>query len=196
MFPASLRGLYLRGLHLLFVERVRILVALFTILLVVERLLGFRPDGLFNDSVLHLSLGAGFVLAGLLLRSWAAGTLVKHHQLTTVGPYACVRHPLYLGSLLLTTGFVILLGSWPTWLSLIPFIGLHALAISREERWLGRHYGEAWDEYAARTPALFPWIGSEIASGWSFQQWRKNHEYHAWLGAAAGMALIELASRW
>ena len=52
---------------------------------------------------------AVLMLAGLAVRSWASGTLRKGKGLTTWGPYRLCRHPLYLGTMLLITGFVLLL---------------------------------------------------------------------------------------
>ena len=43
-------------------------------------------------------------LAGLSIRAWAAGHLRKNQQLTVSGPYAYVRNPLYIGSLMAGTG--------------------------------------------------------------------------------------------
>src|SRR5262245_7484852 len=49
----------------------------------------------------------GLMIAGLgeALRIWAAGHLVKNKELSRGGPYAHVRNPLYLGTLLIVAGF-------------------------------------------------------------------------------------------
>ena len=44
---------------------------------------------------------------GLLIRAWAAGHIVKNEQLTTTGPYAHTRNPLYFGSFLIAAGFAL-----------------------------------------------------------------------------------------
>ena len=41
-----------------------------------------------------LAIGAPWALLGIILRGWAAGHLEKNIQLTTSGPFACVRNPL------------------------------------------------------------------------------------------------------
>lgn len=46
---------------------------------------------------LLLALGAIVALLGVATRAWAAGTIRKGHVLATLGPYARVRNPLYLG---------------------------------------------------------------------------------------------------
>src|ERR1700723_1209889 len=53
------------------------------------------------------------VLPGLWLRGYAAGYVKKNAELTMTGPYAHVRNPLYLGSILIAAGFAVALMSWP-----------------------------------------------------------------------------------
>jgi len=50
-----------------------------------------------------------FIVVGLLLRLWANGYAIKMDKLTTSGPYSFIRHPLYLGTMFLAIGFVIML---------------------------------------------------------------------------------------
>jgi protein-S-isoprenylcysteine O-methyltransferase Ste14 len=59
-----------------------------------------------------LLLGLPVALAGLLIRGWAAGHIVKDARLTTSGPYAHTRNPLYFGSFLLAAGFAIAAHWW------------------------------------------------------------------------------------
>ena len=54
--------------------------------------------------------GLMLVAAGQSLRLWATGYLLKTDELTTAGPYAHLRHPLYLGSLLMGCGFALAAG--------------------------------------------------------------------------------------
>ena len=54
-----------------------------------------------------LTVGLPVAAIGLLLRAWAAGHLDKNGSLATSGPFAFVRNPLYLGTLLTATGFAI-----------------------------------------------------------------------------------------
>jgi len=48
---------------------------------------------------------------GMTIRLWASGFIVKDKQLATSGPYAFVRHPLYVGNLLIGLGFGLASGS-------------------------------------------------------------------------------------
>jgi len=57
-------------------------------------------------------LGLGVVAIGESLRIWASGHIHKSAEVTTTGPYAMCRHPLYLGHLLVAAGFCIAGASW------------------------------------------------------------------------------------
>src|SRR5579864_9360847 len=51
--------------------------------------------------------GSCIALVGLVIRALASGHVRKNEQLTTSGPYAYTRNPLYLGSLVMAVGFAI-----------------------------------------------------------------------------------------
>src|SRR6202030_424153 len=68
--------------------------------------------------------GAGIAILGLLLRGYAAGHLRKHKQLAVSGPYAFTRNPLYLGSVLLATGFSVASHSWISTLLLAAYLAI------------------------------------------------------------------------
>lgn len=177
-------------------RRVAVSMALFSLLVAANAVvLGRRPlDVLALASPAPLA-GVLLVLAGLLLRSWAAGTLRKHKRLVTRGPYALVRNPLYVGSFLMMAGFCTLLGDWLTGCLVIgPMIALYALAVRDEEQLLARYFPEQWPEYAARVPRFVPRIALPTREGWSLKQWQRNHEHNAWLGA--GLALVGLRVWW
>jgi protein-S-isoprenylcysteine O-methyltransferase Ste14 len=125
------------------------------------------------------------ILSGLLVRSWAAGNLVKCVTLTQSGPYALVRHPLYSGSFLLVLGFAILSGSWLSVALVVgPLVYIYSKTVSYEERLLTRQFGGSWHTYATKTPRLIPNRLPAISElSWSLARWRANGEYNAWLGA-------------
>ena len=58
------------------------------------------------------SIGAGLAVLGILVRLWASGYVKKNEELATRGPYAWVRHPLYVGNLLLAAGFALVAHLW------------------------------------------------------------------------------------
>ena len=51
-----------------------------------------------------LAAGAFIAIIGLAIRGWASGHVKKNQELTTSGPYAHTRNPLYLGTFLLGIG--------------------------------------------------------------------------------------------
>ena len=61
----------------------------------------------YSPDARSFGFAAPLWIAGALLRGWGAGHLVKNDALTTTGPYAYLRHPLYLGTILIGTGFAI-----------------------------------------------------------------------------------------
>ncbi len=73
-----------------------------------------RPSSVF---ALHLSVA--LVVLGCLLRSWAAGYLLKGKRTAVGGPYAYIRNPLYVGSFILGLGFCAALWQEPLSLSSI-----------------------------------------------------------------------------
>jgi len=141
------------------------------------------------------SIGTGALLAllGLLIRARAAGHLRKHEALSTTGPYAHTRNPLYFGSALLAAGFLVAGGSWLAALLVgVYFVLFYTAVMRREEHDLRAHYGAAFDEYAARVPRFWPCLTPARAarSGFSWELYRRNREYQAALGTLAGLLLL------
>ncbi len=99
------------------------------------------------------------ILIGEVIRFYAAGFVMKNEVLATHGPYAGVRHPLYLGNTLVLLGFAGLTGQVWTFLPTFGFLLLfYPAAIDYEDRKLRRLFGTEWDEWRNRTPAMFPLI--------------------------------------
>jgi protein-S-isoprenylcysteine O-methyltransferase Ste14 len=105
----------------------------------------------------NLLLLAGFwMLAAawpVLLRAQKAG------QLATGGVYARVRHPQYVGFIVIMLGFLI---QWPTVLTLAMFpvlVTMYVRLSLSEERQAEAEFGESWHAYAARTPRFIPRLG-------------------------------------
>src|SRR5262245_65708708 len=57
-------------------------------------------------------IGMPIVAIGCAVRMWAAGVIFKNQVLATTGPYAYVRHPLYVGNILVLVGFLIASALW------------------------------------------------------------------------------------
>lgn len=102
-------------------------------------------------------IGACVGMVGLAIRAYAAGFLHKQEVLTTTGPYARTRNPLYFGSSILTIGAAIAMNSWlSAALLLIYFALVYTLVMRREELELRHHHGPAFDTYAQSVPLFFP----------------------------------------
>jgi protein-S-isoprenylcysteine O-methyltransferase Ste14 len=105
--------------------------------------------------------GVALIALGEALRLWATGYLLKTDELTTAGPYAHLRHPLYLGALLIGTGFALVAGRWVA-LVVIPaglvfYFGYYLRYKERvESERLERIYGDAFRAYRAAVPAIVP----------------------------------------
>lgn len=104
-----------------------------------------------------LVVGAAVAVVGLTVRGWAAGTIHKEAVLTTTGPYAHTRNPLYLGSLLVGVGITWASG-YPAWTA--AFLAFYLLVYSRtmagERVLLTAKFGEAYQAYAAAVPGFLP----------------------------------------
>jgi protein-S-isoprenylcysteine O-methyltransferase Ste14 len=132
-------------------------------------------------------MGACVGLLGLAIRAYAAGYLHKQAILTTTGPYARTRNPLYFGSSILAIGAAIAMNSWlSAALLLLYFALVYTLVMRREEMELRGHHGAEFDAYANSVPLFFPRLTApkqQAAPGsFSWSQYRKNHEYQAALG--------------
>lgn len=97
------------------------------------------------------------IVAGVSLRIAAHGRLRKKRDLATDGVYSLCRHPLYLGSMLLTLGFCILFDDGPNYaIAGAYFLAFYPLTIGWEEVRLAERYGAAHRSYCESTPLLLP----------------------------------------
>jgi len=108
-----------------------------------------------------LVVGALPIAAGECLRLWATGHLHKNDSLTIAGPYAYLRHPLYLGTLLIGAGFLIMAWSSVAFgfaaLFVLVYFGYYMPYKDRiESARLESLYGDAYRRYAAAVPRLVP----------------------------------------
>ncbi len=132
--------------------------------------------------------GAAVGAIGLWVRARAAGHLRKQEVLTTTGPYAYTRNPLYLGSFILTVGAAIAAHFWPSALILFSYFALfYSFVMQREERELYEHHGDAFREYARAVPLFLPRLtpaklSVASAAPFSFAQYNRNREYRAAIG--------------
>jgi len=142
--------------------------------------------------------GAVFVVAGLIIRALASGHVQKNEQLTTTGPYAYTRNPLYLGSMILAAGFAMAARSlWIALILVILFLAIYLPVIRAEEEYLAQKFPE-FAEYKSRVPRLLPWPSSlgKSEGSFSWDLFRKHREYNATLGSIAMMAALVVKLIW
>ncbi len=155
------------------------------------------------DRPLLIVPGAVLAALGCALRIWGTGHLAKNKVLATGGPYAFVRHPLYLGTLLVVVGLglaaggpVVLYGLLPA--ALVVYFLYYAPKKEKvESDRLRRRFGEEFDRYRAAVrgyvPRLTPYPGRR--GRWSLAGVRANREYLIALSVALGLAVILLRYR-
>ena len=139
-----------------------------------------------------LAWGLPLSVLGLLLRAWAAGHLEKNTRLAVGGPYAHVRNPLYLGTLLVAAGLVVASQRWLLAVLFALGFGLIYLpAIELEEQHLRSLFPD-FAAYAQRVRALWPAWKTAAATREPFRWplYLHNREYQALLGFLAGAALL------
>jgi protein-S-isoprenylcysteine O-methyltransferase Ste14 len=128
--------------------------------------------------------GVAAALAGIAVRLWASGHVKKDKELAVTGPYAFVRHPLYVGNHLISLGFCLASGHWwsfPVWIALGLYF--YPQTIRDEDRLLARLFPDQWASWAREVRALIPRLkpyragGGSAAAAWSFAvSLRRNGE--------------------
>ncbi|KAB2916708.1 MAG: isoprenylcysteine carboxylmethyltransferase family protein [Hyphomicrobiaceae bacterium] len=121
-----------------------------------EMVLGWKTNPHFGPFHIlsNLLIVAGFVLISAAWRVLYAAQ--QKNELATTGPYAHVRHPQYVGFVLIMFGFLL---QWPTLLTLAMFpvlLWMYVRLARTEEREAIAAFGDAYRQYAARVPAFLP----------------------------------------
>ena len=109
-------------------------------------------------------MGLPLIVLGQGIRLWASGCIVKYRgeelqalRLTTWGPYAIVRNPLYIGNGLIGLGWSLIAG-WPAVVLFILIFGLmyNYFIVPSEEAFLENKFGERYINYRNRTGRFLP----------------------------------------
>lgn len=122
-----------------------------------------------------LALGVLTYFPGMLFVEWGklalgkmyfvstsfAAPLFAHHKLVIHGPFAIVRHPMYLGLMMAAFGSLLIYQTWTTVVFVLfaPFLLLRA---RREEQVLAAEFGEEWLAYCRCVPPFFPRITKRV----------------------------------
>lgn len=147
--------------HREYSERVRLFTAKVAVWLVAAGLLFahhvYREDGLLN--LLFEATGSFMLFLAAVGRIWSAGFIAgqKNVRLIQDGPYSVMRHPLYFFTLLGFLGAGLAMESFVfTGTMITIFLVTHLPVVRREEDRLRELFGEEYDRYARRVPALIP----------------------------------------
>lgn len=124
-----------------------------------EMTLGWESNPHFGP--FHI-LSTAFIIGGfwLLAKAWPVlYAAQREHRLAVTGPYAHIRHPQYIGFVLIMFGFLL---QWPTLITLAMFpvlLTVYARLARREEADSIVAFGDAYRNYMAHTPAFVPRLG-------------------------------------
>lgn len=145
-----------------------------------------------------LLVGALIASLGIALRTVASGQVKKNQELTMTGPYAYVRNPLYLGSIILAAGFAVAARDiWVGIAMVAMFVLIYVPVIRGEETFLRKQF-PGYDEYAQRVPSLLPrrLLFRQTIAGFSRELYWQHREYNALLGASAMLAALVIKILW
>lgn len=123
-----------------------------------EMIFGWKANPHFGPfHLLSFALiGGGFVLISAAWRVLYEAQ--KRNALATTGPYAYVRHPQYVGFILVMLGFLV---QWPTLLTLAMFpvlVWMYVALARQEEREASATIGDAYERYREQVPGFIPHI--------------------------------------
>ena len=125
-------------------------------------------------------VGIALIAFGEIIRVWAAGHLEKNETLTVTGPYAYVKNPLYVGTILITAGFCILAAN--IYLLAVAMFAFCFHYIPYKKRVEGdrlkKIFGKPYEDYDEKVPEYLPrWTPySEGKVSWQFKLFIENSE--------------------
>jgi hypothetical protein len=145
-------------------------------------------------------VGVILIILGESIRVWAAGHLQKNETLAVTGPYAYVKNPLYIGSILITTGFCILADNIYLLAAAIFMFCFHYIPYKKkiEGDRLRKTFGSRFDDYDEKVPDYIPrrtpYSGEK--SPWQFRNFIENSEEGIVTVVIAGILLVLSRPYW
>lgn len=118
-------------------------------------------DGRAFISVLLILLGAVIRIVSKLYLGGNFSHSVKidrEHKLITTGIYSQLRHPSYLGTLLIIGGAAFALSPIPCVIVIILVFIFAEKRVTREEALMIKHFGKTYEDYIAKTKKYFPYL--------------------------------------
>ena len=115
-----------------------------------------------------VSIGLALTLIGLAFSVWARFCIGKNwsarielkqgHQLIRRGPYAIVRHPIYLGFMLATLGTAIAFAEWSGLLAFALIVLAWGYKARLEESAMIEQFGSEYEEYRRNVKGFIPFV--------------------------------------
>jgi protein-S-isoprenylcysteine O-methyltransferase Ste14 len=115
------------------------------------------------------AIGMALFVIGLLIRIYSILTLkqyftysvakVENHKIIETGLYKFIRHPGYLGQLIIFIGISASISNWLSMLlMMIPVLLGYLYRIKVEEKFMTAQFGEDYKNYQERTKRIIPMI--------------------------------------
>ena len=131
--------------------------------------IGATKTGRMKSWDTFFAIGSGLVVIGLMIRMQSIWTLrqyftysvakIEGHTLIETGLYGRIRHPGYLGQLLIFAGISISLSNWLSILCMmLPVMIGYVYRIRVEEHFMLEQLGEKYANYQKRTKRIIPLI--------------------------------------
>jgi protein-S-isoprenylcysteine O-methyltransferase Ste14 len=159
-----------------------------------------RPSRIYWEAFCFVLSLFGFAIRCLTVAYVPSGTSGRNtkaqiaSELNTTGIYSVVRHPLYLGNLIMILGLLLFIGVW--WFALIGtslfWIYYERIAFAEEEFLRGK-FGAPYLEWTAETPAFLPRFRNWKQPGLTFSI-RKllKREYHGFFAIIASFTCLDI----
>lgn len=145
---------------------------------------------LFGQLIRAITIG--FTPKGTSGRNTKEGQVAE--QLNTVGIYATVRHPLYLGNFFMWLGIIIYVGNW--WFSLVCsllFWLYYERIMFAEEFFLRKKFGQRYLDWAAKVPSFWPNLALWRSTGVGFSARNVfKREYNGFFAIFVSFALLDM----
>jgi len=145
-------------------------------------------------------IGIILIVIGEGIRIWAAGHLQKNEILTVTGPYAYVKNPLYIGSIIITTGFCILADNIYLMAAATFIFCFHYIPYKKrvEGDRLRKIFGSQFEDYDQKVPDYIPRRApySSQKNPWRFGSFIENSEEGILIIVVTGILLILSRPYW
>lgn len=145
--------------------------------------------------------GIPILMLGEIIRVWASGHILKSSSLTVSGPYSYLRHPLYIGSLIIGIGFTLISKSIIMVICLIIyFLLFYPITIIKEEKILQEKFKDSFVTYKNSVAAFFAkkisWYLPGKYAQFKFSLFLLNREYRLIITIILALILLYLKMRY